>query len=110
VASLCGTEPVAITLRNNPLFAQAGSLGDAREGTIALSMTRPPAKLIWNADHWLDRAEEALTMAADIRNPECKRVMVELAATYKHLAKLTTYFQAAAATPLPPVSDGRSEI
>jgi hypothetical protein len=45
--------------------------------------SRPRAKPIWNESYWLDRAEEALAKAADIRNPDCRRIMAELAATYE---------------------------
>jgi hypothetical protein len=69
--------------------------------------SRPPAKLIWNEDHWLDRAEEARAKAAGIRNPECRRIMTELAATYEHLARLTADFKAAAGTTPSLKSDAR---
>jgi hypothetical protein len=60
---------------------------------------KPMIKLIWNEGYWLDRAEEALAISADISNPECKRIMRELAATYEHVARLTAEFKSAAGTP-----------
>jgi len=63
-------------------------------------MTKPTAKLIWNKTYWLDRAEEARAIATEIRNPECRRIMVEIAASYNHLATLTDDFQCAAMTPV----------
>ena len=61
---------------------------------------KPTAKLIWNKTYWLDRAEEARTIASDIRNPECKRIMADIAASYEHLARLTHDFKSAAMTPV----------
>jgi hypothetical protein len=58
--------------------------------------------------YWRDRAEEAQVMPANIRNPECRRIMGELAAAYEHLAKLTTEFKAAAETP-PISSEDRTD-
>jgi len=63
-------------------------------------MAKPTAKLIWDQTYWLDRAEEARAIATEIRNPECRRIMVEIAASYDHLAALTCDFQCAAMTPV----------
>jgi len=60
---------------------------------------KPMIKLIRNEVYWRDRAEEALAISADIRDPECKRIMQELAATYERLARLTADFKSAAGTP-----------
>jgi hypothetical protein len=49
--------------------------------------------------YWRDRAEEGRAISANIRNPQCKRIMQELAATYEHLARLTVEFKSAAGTP-----------
>ena len=61
--------------------------------------SKPMVKLIWDEAYWRDRADEALAISADIRNPECKRIMQELAATYEHLARLTAEFKSAAGAP-----------
>jgi hypothetical protein len=58
--------------------------------------TKPTAKLIWDRRYWQDRADEAKAAAEDVRNPECKRIMLEIAATYQHLANLTSDFTTAA--------------
>ena len=63
-------------------------------------MTKPTAKLVWNKTYWLNRAEEARAIATEIRNPECKRIMVEIAASYDRLAGLTDDFHSAARTPV----------
>lgn len=60
---------------------------------------KPMIKLIRNEGYWRDRAEEALAISADTRNPECKRIMRELSATYEHLARLTAEFKSVAGTP-----------
>ena len=49
--------------------------------------------LIWNEGDWRDRAEEVLAISADARNPECQRILRELAATYERLARLTAEFK-----------------
>jgi len=45
--------------------------------------SKPMVKLIWDEGYWRDRAEEALAISADISNPQCARIMHELAATYE---------------------------
>jgi hypothetical protein len=60
---------------------------------------KPTLKLIWNEGYRRDRAEEALAISADTRNPECKRILLELAATYDRLARLTAESKSAAGTP-----------
>ncbi len=59
-------------------------------------------KLIWDEGHWLNRAGEARTAAENIRNPECKRIMREIAESYDHLAKLSKDFNRAARIPPAP--------
>ena len=56
-------------------------------------MARPPvervvAKLFkrFDAQHWRDRAGEARANAANIDDPDAKRLMFEIAITYDHLA------------------------
>jgi len=39
-------------------------------------------KLIRNEGYWRVRAEEALAISTETRNPECKRIMREQADTY----------------------------
>ena len=78
------------------LYSCPGSLGEYQ----AMIKSKPTAKLIWNKTYWLNRAEEARAIATEIRNPECKRIMVEIAASYDHLATLTDDFQSAAMTPV----------
>ena len=62
-------------------------------------MKKSTAKVIWNQGHWLDRAEEARAAAGNLRNPECRRIMCEIAKSYDHLAKLSKDFNRAARTP-----------
>jgi hypothetical protein len=57
---------------------------------------RPMPKLIWDEDYWLHRAEEARAMASEIRNPECRRIMVEIADSYERLAQQSKDFVSAA--------------
>jgi hypothetical protein len=65
-----------------------------------MTRSKPTAKLIRDKAYWLDRAEEARAIAAVIRNPDCKRIMVEIAASYDRLASLTGDFQGAAMMPV----------
>ena len=71
-------------------------------------MKKPTAKVIWNEGHWLDRAEEARAAAENIRTPECKRIMCEIARSYEHLARLSTDFKEAAVTPPLPAKDPKT--
>lgn len=57
---------------------------------------RPMPKLIWDEDYWLHRAEEARTASDEIRNPECRRIMLGIADSYDRLAQQTKQFQEAA--------------
>jgi DNA-directed RNA polymerase subunit N (RpoN/RPB10) len=57
---------------------------------------KKPAKLIWDEAYWLDRAEEARTLLEDIRHPECRRIMSEMAESYERLAEQTKRFREAA--------------
>jgi hypothetical protein len=57
---------------------------------------RPMPKLIWDENYWLHRAEEARAMASEIRNPECRRIMVEIADSYDRLAQQSKDFVSAA--------------
>ena len=65
-----------------------------------MTKSKPTAKLIWDKTYWLDRGEEARAIASEIRNPECKRIMAEIAASYDRLARLTDDFHSAARTPV----------
>ena len=40
-----------------------------------------------DADFWLERAEEARTLAADLMRPEARLEMLKVAAAYERLAK-----------------------
>lgn len=69
-------------------------------------MKKPMAKLIWAENYWHDRAEEARAAAGNIRNPECRRIMREIARSYEHLAKLSRDFnETAMAPPAPAKAD-----
>ena len=50
------------------------------------------AKIIFSAQHWLQRAEQARTLAQTLRSPECKHIMQEVAQTYKYLAGLSEHW------------------
>jgi hypothetical protein len=39
-----------------------------------------------NPAHWIERAEEARTIADEIRDPESKKIMLEIAEGYERLA------------------------
>ena len=43
--------------------------------------------LFGSPEHWLSRAKEARDMAAKITDPQAKKAMVEIAATYEKVAK-----------------------
>ena len=51
--------------------------------------SRPPAMpTVFNdAPHWKERAEEARVLAEQMTDPEAKRTMLEVAASYDKLAK-----------------------
>jgi len=44
-------------------------------------------RLIDNPEHWRDRAEEARAMAAQLSDPEARRMMEDVAKTYDKLAE-----------------------
>jgi hypothetical protein len=43
-------------------------------------------ELHMSAAHWRDRAEEARTRAAEMRDADCRRMMLEIASNYDQLA------------------------
>jgi hypothetical protein len=43
---------------------------------------------LYDVEYWLSRAEEARTVGALARNPETKRIMAEIVASYERLAQL----------------------
>jgi hypothetical protein len=45
--------------------------------------------LLNNFRHWLDRAEEARAVAGQMTDPEMKRTMLEIVASYERLAHLS---------------------
>lgn len=59
-------------------------------------MPMKEAKLIWNEGYWSDRAEEARATSETMQNPECQRIMREIADSYALLARLTRQFHDAA--------------
>jgi hypothetical protein len=73
---------------------------DRRPRKPMMEQRKPIPKLIWNEEYWLHRAEEAHTLGASIRHPECKRIMADIAESYARLARLTKDFQKAAASPV----------
>jgi len=72
---------------------------DTRDRDSQNSSARASPKLIWSEQHWLFRAEEARTMLDDIKNPECRKIMSDIAETYARLATLTAGFHRAAGKP-----------
>jgi hypothetical protein len=66
----------------------------------SLPKPNPTTKLVRDKVYWLDRAEEARAIATEVRNPECRRITVEIAASYDRLARLAGVFQSAAMTPV----------
>jgi len=64
-----------------------------------MTSPKPTTKLIWHEGYWRDRAEEARAISEEIRNPECRRIMREIASSYEYLARLTNDFQNAAMAP-----------
>jgi hypothetical protein len=57
---------------------------------------KPMPKLIWDADYWEFRAEEARATLSEVRNPDCQRIMGEIADAYERLARLSVSFKEAA--------------
>jgi hypothetical protein len=53
-------------------------------------------KLIWDEEYWRHCAEEARSFAVDIRHPECKRIMDDIAKSYDRLAELSLEFRGTA--------------
>jgi hypothetical protein len=53
-------------------------------------------KIVWDAEHWRRRAEEARTMEDQVRDLECKRIMRKIAQSYDRLAGHTKDFHKAA--------------
>ena len=64
-----------------------------------MSNSKPTRKLTWDEQHLLYRAEEARTMADEIRHPECKRIMIGIADSYEYLARQTEEFHRAIGKP-----------
>jgi hypothetical protein len=63
-----------------------------------LSQVRPmTVRLPTSAKHWRDRAEEARAAAELMTDPEAKRIMLVIAASYSRVAKLAEESQLAAA-------------
>jgi len=62
-------------------------------------MKKCGSRLTWDEQHLLYRAEEARTMADEIRHPECKRIMKGIAESYEYLARQAEEFRRAVGTP-----------
>jgi hypothetical protein len=60
---------------------------------------KPMPKLVWDEEYWRSRATEARTMGDQIRHPDCKRIMGEMARSYDHLAELTKQSRESARIP-----------
>ena len=71
--------------------------GGMTEGRV--KKKKPTVKLVWNEAYWSDRAEEARTIGQEIRNPECRRIMRDIADAYDRLATLSKNFQKASMVP-----------
>jgi hypothetical protein len=65
-------------------------------GPSATKPNRPMPKIIWDASYWDFRAEEARATLSEVRNPECQRIMAEIAESYARLARLSASFRQAA--------------
>jgi|SRR5215468_2707879 len=71
----------------------------ARAGQELMSKPKPLPRLTWDEQYLLCRAEEARTMADEIRHPECKRIMRGIAESYEYLARQTEELRRAVGTP-----------
>src|SRR5215467_11365665 len=58
-----------------------------------MSKPKPLPRLTWDEQYLLYRAEEARTMADEIRHPECRRIMTGIAESYEYLARQTKEFR-----------------
>lgn len=47
-----------------------------------------PGRLLNDAKHWRERAEEARAVAATLNDPEAEQMMLEIAESYEMLAQL----------------------
>jgi hypothetical protein len=50
-------------------------------------MAKMPLDLLNNVEHWRGRAEEARVHAEQMTDPEARRMMLEIAASYDKLAR-----------------------
>lgn len=57
-----------------------------------------PQSMIWKESYWANRAEQARATVESIRNPECRRIVREIAVSFDRLAKLTGDFKSSAGT------------
>ena len=67
-----------------------------------MPVTKAMPKLIWDERYWAERAEEARAVCDSIQNPECSRIMGEIALSYDRLARLSKDFNSATLTPPKP--------
>jgi hypothetical protein len=49
------------------------------------------------AKRWRDHAEETLAIAEQMRDPECKRILLDIALAYAELARVAQAYQRAKA-------------
>ena len=87
---------------NPPLLTPGGLASGGRRLLIAtlLQVSPMPTRLVNNAKHWRDRAEQARSNAELMIDPEAKRKMLNIAADYDRLAKRAEEYKLAAAKKL----------
>lgn len=54
------------------------------------------------AEYWRDRAEEARAQASEMRDPDARRTLVEIAQNYDQLAEQAERIRKTSAPPLEP--------
>src|ERR1700730_8460655 len=72
-----------------PADRQRGRLGrqDRDRRGLDCSVSKAPPSFINDPDHWCQRAEEARTLAAQIRDAQARVAMLRIADDYERLAK-----------------------
>jgi len=63
-----------------------------------MPVTKSMPKLIGDERYWAERAEEARAVCDSIRNPECRRIMGEIALSYD-VGSVIEGFNSATLTP-----------
>ena len=64
--------------------------------------------LLTNVEHWRDRAEEAHTLAAQARDPNVRRTLLDIAQGYEKLAAQAERWQEKERSKAKQVTEGRS--